>query len=72
MEIFDFMKRKDGRQGYFVTVNQKEALLLIRSLSSQLTENNANSGRLESSIKWTNGKKDKHDIYFTIAVSSDE
>ena len=69
MEIYDFTKRKDGQAGYMISVSSKEALRLIQSLTAQLADENPNSNRLESNATWTNGKKKKHDIYFSISVS---
>jgi len=48
------------KTGFFMRVTRKEAIDLIRSLSTQLSQNNPNAERLES---YCNKGK-----YFTIAV----
>ena len=68
MEIFDFSKNKFTQQGFMVRVSKKEALSLIKSLSTQLADNNPNSGRLESNAKLINDKASK-EVYFSISVN---
>lgn len=55
---------KDDKKIVFVEVDREEAMRIIKSLTSQILENNSNVGRLESYTK--NG------TYFTIAVISSE
>jgi uncharacterized FlgJ-related protein len=68
MEIFDFSKIKDGTPGFMVRLNNKEAIELIQSLSSQLASGNPNSGRKEDYATLTDGDKKKQ-VYFSISVS---
>lgn len=70
MELFDFTKIESSiTKGFALNVSHKEALQLIESLASQLSALDYNNNRLESKIKWTDGKNEKYDLYFSIFVS---
>ena len=53
---------KDGT--VFINITQKEAIRLIKSLSSQIVANSSNVDRVES--------YDDYDNYFSIGVDSNE
>ncbi len=71
MKIFDFSKNKKGTKGFMVRINRREAYQLMMSISSQLVNNNPNSGRHENFADLTDGKKHK-EVYFSISVQDNE
>lgn len=70
MELVEWKKTKKGlsNDGFMLRLDEKEAVELINSISSQLMSGNPNTGRREYPRCHHQTGKNKREVYFSVSV----